>query len=25
DFSLFPIVTRYIRKNDDNSTNKKAL
>ncbi|HFT6094004.1 hypothetical protein, partial [Listeria monocytogenes] len=24
-FSLFPIVTRYIRKNDDNSTNKKAL
>ncbi|WP_253253320.1 hypothetical protein, partial [Listeria monocytogenes] len=22
---LFPIVTRYIRKNDDNSTNKKAL
>ncbi|HHQ9883873.1 TPA: hypothetical protein ACSXOZ_002690, partial [Listeria monocytogenes] len=20
-----PIVTRYIRKNDDNSTNKKAL
>ncbi|EJO7006251.1 DUF2785 domain-containing protein [Listeria monocytogenes] len=25
DFNLFPIVTRYIRKNDDNATNKKAL
>ncbi|ECL0018672.1 DUF2785 domain-containing protein [Listeria monocytogenes] len=25
DFNLFPIVTRYIRKNDDNATNKKTL
>ncbi|EAF6700438.1 DUF2785 domain-containing protein [Listeria monocytogenes] len=25
DFNLFPIVTRYIRKNDANSTNKKTL
>ncbi|ENH0452570.1 DUF2785 domain-containing protein [Listeria monocytogenes] len=25
DFNLFPIVTRYIRKNDDNATNKKNL
>ncbi|ECC1498094.1 DUF2785 domain-containing protein [Listeria monocytogenes] len=24
-FNLFPIVTRYIRKNDDNATNKKTL
>ncbi|EAC7102241.1 DUF2785 domain-containing protein [Listeria monocytogenes] len=25
DFNLFPIVTRYIRKNDDYTTNKKTL
>ncbi|EAD6991750.1 DUF2785 domain-containing protein [Listeria monocytogenes] len=25
DFNLFPIVTRYIRKNDNNATNKKTL
>ncbi|HAA6474118.1 TPA_asm: DUF2785 domain-containing protein [Listeria monocytogenes] len=25
DFNLFPIVTRYIRKNDDSTTNKKTL
>ncbi|EBF6200098.1 DUF2785 domain-containing protein [Listeria monocytogenes] len=25
DFNLFPIATRYIRKNDDNATNKKTL
>ncbi|EAG1697082.1 DUF2785 domain-containing protein [Listeria monocytogenes] len=25
DFNLFPIVTRYIIKNDDNATNKKTL
>ncbi|EBF5126937.1 DUF2785 domain-containing protein [Listeria monocytogenes] len=25
DFNLFPIVTRYIRKNDDNATNKKPF
>ncbi|EGF3618209.1 DUF2785 domain-containing protein [Listeria monocytogenes] len=25
DFNLFPIVTRYIRKNDDSATNKKTL
>ncbi|ECB9646119.1 DUF2785 domain-containing protein [Listeria monocytogenes] len=25
DFNLFPVVTRYIRKNDDNATNKKTL
>ncbi|TYU20505.1 DUF2785 domain-containing protein [Listeria monocytogenes] len=25
DFNLFPIVTRYIRKNDNNASNKKTL